>query len=758
MPKASGRTEETLSLRSLQCSVSVLRDRWGIPHIYAQNQHDLFFAQGFVAAQDRLFQMELWKRTGQGRLAEILGEKYLVCDIGARLLQYRGDKKAECESYAPEAMGIVESFVAGINENISRRKMADHPDGLAEFRIASFEPELWKPEDCLSRHGLFSTGCNALKELYHAQLVTAIGPADASRLLNLDPPIQLDPDPNLDCEGLSPKMLHRFLSEGIAFRNASAEGSNAWVVGGHLTQSGKPILANDPHRKLTLPSQRYITHLIAPGWNVIGAGEPWLPGIAIGHNDRIAWGFAVAAIDQQDLYVEKLNPENSVEYRTDRGWERLKEEQHVFKIRGAPDRKVSLRFSRHGPVLWNDNKRALAMRWVGSEPGTAPYLGALAINQAKTWKEFKTALRRWKTPPENFVYADTAGAIGRHCAGLTPIRKNWSGLLPVSGASGNEWAGFVPTDELPNSFNPELGFLVAANQRPIPDNYPYRVGYEWLSPYRFMRISEVLANSRKGGTKLDIKDSAKLQNDLVTIPGKKLIEILRTTVRKEGEFPLDMLFNWDCSVDGESGTAALYEIWLEELTLAVMHKVSPTKVWKILEYWPISQVLRHLTHPRKEVFGSDPSMGLSSLMVETLKSAAKELARLQGDDTSLWSWGRLHLMEFRHPFDELPKFKRRFGLKAIPRPGDEHTVNATAYINGYGQTFGASYRQILDLSDWDRSISTNAPGQSGEPGAAHYSDLLMTWANGQYFPLTYTSQAIERVTANRLLLQPHPAA
>jgi penicillin amidase len=750
-------TEHTLDLRPLKSLVTVLRDRWGIPHIYAQNQHDLFFAQGFVAAQDRLFQMELWKRTGQGRSAEILGEKYLVCDIGARLLRYRGDLKAEFDSYSPEARNIVESFVAGINANISQRTMADDSDGLAEFRIAGFEPERWKAEDCISRHGLFPTGCNALKELYHAQLVAAIGPERASRLLNLDPPILLDPDANLDFAGLSPKMLRRFLSDGVTFRNAASEGSNGWVISGDLTQSGRPILANDPHRKLTLPSQRYITHLIAPGWNVIGAGEPWLPGVAIGHNDRIAWGFAVAAIDQQDLYVEELNPANSLEYHTEHGWERLEEEQHVFKILGASDKKVSLRFSRHGPVLWSDSKRAVAMRWVGSEPGTAPYLGALAINQAKTWREFKVALRRWKAPPENFVYADTEGAIGQHCAGLTPIRKDWSGLLPVSGTSGHEWVGFVPTDELPNSFNPERGFLVVANQRTIPDNYPYRVGYEWLSPYRFMRISEVLIHSRKNGTKLDVQDSAKLQNDLVTIPGKKLIEILRTAVGREVEFPQNILFNWDCSVERDSGATALYEIWLEELTLAVMRKVSPSSVWKMLEYWPTSQVLKHLTRPKREIFGPDPVTGRRSLMVEALKSAAKELSRLQGDDTSSWSWGLLHLMEFRHPLEKLPKFKRSFGFKAMPRPGDEHTVNATAYINGYGQTFGASYRQILDLSDWDRSISINVPGQSGEPGASHYSDLLTTWANGQYFPLSYTRQAIERTTTNRLLLRPDSA-
>ena len=384
LPKLSGKVS-SLRNAGLQQPVEVLRDRWGVAHIYAQNQHDLFFAQGFVAAQDRLFQMELWKRAGQGRLAEILGPSALARDVNARLLRYRGDMKAEYESYSPDTEAILTAFTDGINAHIAILDLPDGPGLPVEFHLAGFLPEPWRPKDCLNRLAAFSMTGNASAELDHAQAVALIGSKQASLLFDLDPPVALDPAPGIDFTGLSTLLLQNLIGSDrrIEFPSRAPEGSNNWTISGALTYSGKPLLANDPHRVIGLPSLRYMVHLVAPGWNVAGAGEPSLPGVALGHNEHIAWGFTVFGIDQQDLYLETLNPANPLEYKTESGWQRMETREETFRVKrpsSAADTRidvdrnsnnpdsvtVTLKFTRHGPVLWEDGKRALALRWVGS--------------------------------------------------------------------------------------------------------------------------------------------------------------------------------------------------------------------------------------------------------------------------------------------------------------------------------------------------------------------------------------------------------
>jgi penicillin amidase len=488
----------TFKVTGLEQLVNVLRDRWGVAHIYAQNQHDLFFAQGFVAAQDRLFQMELWKRSGQGRLAEVLGPSALQRDINARLLSYRGDMKAEYESYAPDTQQILEAFTAGINAYIESRLAPGGPGLPLEFQLAGFKPEPWKPADCLNRMAAFSMTGNAFDELEHAQVVTAVGADAASQLFDFDPLVKLDPAPDTNMTGLSRALLHNLVGSDtrIEFPSHPAEGSNNWTVSGKLTRSGKPLLANDPHRVIAEPSLRYMVHLVAPGWDVIGAGEPGLPGVALGHNQNIAWGFTIFGLDQQDLYLEELNPADASQYKTASGWESLQVQKETFGIRGEKSVEVDLKFTAHGPVLWEDGKRALALRWVGAEPGTAGYLGSLAVDRAQNWREFEAAMPRWKVPSENIVYADRTGNIGEHSTGLAPLRKTWTGLLPVPGRGGYEWSGFVPNSELPHDYNPREGFIATANHKIIPDGYPYQVGYSWAPPYRFQRVTEVLQEAK----------------------------------------------------------------------------------------------------------------------------------------------------------------------------------------------------------------------------------------------------------------------
>jgi penicillin amidase len=752
-----------LVVPGLKEPVNVLRDRWGVAHIYAKNQHDLFFAQGFVVAQDRLFQMEMWKRAGQGRLAEVLGPSTVQRDINARLLRYRGDMKAEYESYSPDTEAILSAFTDGINAEIRSLTVKNGPGLPIEFQLAGFEPEPWKPRDCLNRMAAFSVTGNAFSELRDAELVAKLGVEKASAVLSLDPKVKLDPAAGVDFSGLSPALLKNLIGsdERIEFPSDGKQGSNDWTISGRLTSTGKPILANDPHRVMALPSLRYIIHLVAPGWDVIGAGEPGLPGIAVGHNQNIAWGFTIFGLDQQDLYIEDLNPQDPLQYKTANGWARMQVEHESVAVKGKPPVEVDLKFTRHGPVLWEDGKRALALRWVGAEPGTAGYLASLAVDRATNWEEFEDAMKRWKVPSENIVYADIAGNIGEHSTGLAPLRKNWTGLLPVpgapaagataDGAADYEWSGYVPNSELPHSFNPPAGSVATANHKMTPKNYPYNVGFEWAPPYRLHRIEEVISGIRDSRKKITLEDMEKLQTDVVSLVARQLVNLLKES-SPNPTVAMQMMEGWDATLSRESGVAALYEVWLNELTKVVARKEG---VESFEDDWSLENVLEDLLEPSPQVFGADAVAGRNQVLLQTLESAWKQTEQLLGTDPQKWSWGRLHTIQFRHSLDRLPDGATLLDLGPLSRPGDGDTVNATWPGKKFEQEGGASYREILDTADWDHSLAVNTPGQSGQPGSSHYSDLLPLWDKGEYFPLLYSRKAVEMNAQDRLILAPN---
>ncbi|HEY6386205.1 MAG TPA: penicillin acylase family protein [Candidatus Acidoferrum sp.] len=748
----------TANVHGLQKGVRVQRDRWGVAHIYAQNEHDLFFAQGFVVAQDRLFQMELWKRSGQGRLAEILGSSYVKRDVNARLLRYRGDMDAEYKSYAPDTKEILEAFTSGINAYIEE---IQKPGGIGpplEFQLAGFKPEPWKPEDCLNRLAAYSMTGNGASELHSAQLVALLGPENAAELLELDPPVKLDPAPGIDFLGLSPALLENLVGSDVPlhFPETPIQGSNNWTVSGSLTATGKPFLANDPHRVIAEPSLRYIVHLVAPGWNVIGAGEPGLPGVAVGHNEHIAWGFTIFGLDQQDLYLAELNPDDPEQYKTEHGWERMEVKTETITVRRAAPVTVKLKFTRHGPVLWEDGKRALALHWVGAEPGTAGYLGSLALDRAQNWQGFEQAMPRWKVPSENIVYADRDGNIGEHSTGLAPLRKEWTGLLPVPETGGYEWAGFVPNAELPHTYNPASGFVATANHKMIPKNYGYAVGFQWASPERFLRISEVLSAAAKSQHKLSLADMENLQNDVVSLPARDLQVLLKSAAGKAPSGSAKLLLDWDCALTADSTSAALYEFWDAELREGVTKLAVPAEALKIAGKWAQPEILQELAHPRAAVFGQNPESARDALLLQTLQSAEQKLSAKLGPDPKNWAWGNLHRVSFTHPLGKVtPAASALFDRGSFPRPGDGSTVDAT-YFGGasFDQLAGASYREIFDLSNWDNAFAVNVPGQSGQPGSVHYDDLLSLWTHGKYFPLRYTRPSVDRETTDVLELKP----
>jgi penicillin amidase len=754
----------TMHAPGLRTAVRVQRDRWGVAHIYAKNQHDLFFAQGFVVAQDRLFQMELWKRSGQGRLAEVLGPTAVERDINARRLRYRGDLAVEFASYAPDTRQILEAFTAGINAYIDLIQKPGARGLPIDFQIAGFIPEHWKPEDCLNRMAAYSMTGNAASELKNAAVLALVGPRAANDLFEFDPAIVLDPAPGIDFAGLSPALLRDVVSSDrrIELGPTVLHESNNWTISGALTASGKPLLANDPHRVIAQPSLRYIVHLVAPGWDVIGAGEPGLPGVAAGHNTQIAWGFTIFGLDQQDLYLETLDANDRQRYTIPGGWARMQVITETIRVRGAEPVEAQLKFTRHGPVLWEDGTRALSLHWVGSEPGTAGYLGSLALDRARDWRQFESAMPRWKVPSENIVYADTAGNIGEHSTGLAPLRKNWSGLLPVPANGVYEWSGFIANAELPHSYNPPGGFIASANHKMIPAGYPYAVGFEWAPPTRYLRIKEVLEGAKSGARKLGGQDMETLQSDVVSLFARELTGLLRQAmdaspaanaepVRGAGKALLD----WDGGLRADSAQAALYELWAAELRVAMTARAVPAAARAVVDRVPLSWALKELSQPRAAVFGGDAARSRDTVLLDTLQIAVGKLAAMQGADMTRWSWGALHRVMFRHPLDQSPGAAELFDRGPIPRSGDGDVVQATgSEYDSFDQVSGASYREIFDLGDWDQSVAINVPGQSGQPGSKHYDDLLPLWSNGQYFPLNYSRAAVDAATTDVLRLTP----
>jgi len=716
-PAVSEKEEPTLKQ-----PVDILFDRWGVPHIYAKDTYDLFFTQGWITARDRLFQLDLWRRIGSGRLAEVLGPSAVKRDRMARLLRYRGNWDAEWASYAPDTKEIVTAFVEGINAYI-RALGGQRP---VEFKVAGYDPGAWTPEDVVSRVAGLSMMLNVQSEVRRCQDVAKFGLDKVQKYMPPDPDRELDPPPGIDLAGITPDILKDYLAAlGGPLRFPDQQGSNDWVVDGTRTVSGKPLLANDPHRAIQIPSLRKTVQLVAPGWDVIGAGEPALPGIALGHNDKIAFGFTIVGTDQEDLYVETLNPDDPTSYRYRGDWKKMEIEHETIPVRGADPQTVELHYTIHGPVIYEDKQhnRAYALRTVATEPGTAGYLAGLSVARAGNWDEFRKAMARFKVPSENVVYADTQGNIGWIAAGLTPVRKNWSGLFPVPGESGDyEWSGFLDVNDLPQSYNPAAHHIATANNNILPPGYTKQISYEWATPDRVHRIEEMLAWRGK----FRVETFEHMQQDVVSLNARRFMALLG---------PDSPLAGWDGHLRVDSEKGLLYEAWVRELPFAVFGADLGARV-------TLQRTLAELEeHPNPEA------------IAKALESAKLFLRAPMPDQKAPDQklpvvWGDLHKVFFRHPLN-------RTGLNRGPfaRPGDAFTVNSTAGPD-MRQTSGASFREIIDLADWDNSVMTNAPGESGNLGSRHYDDLITDWLWGQYHALPFTRRAVESYLEQRLTLLP----
>ncbi|MGC2398553.1 MAG: penicillin acylase family protein [Acidobacteriaceae bacterium] len=786
LPSGAGASpSETLQCPGLSQPVEIIKDRWGISHIYAQNEKDLFFAQGYNVARDRLFQLEMWRRQATGTVAEILGAKEVQRDIGNRLFMFRGGLEEEMNWYHPHGPQIIQSFAAGINAYIDETQR--NPALLTqEFKLLGIKPGKWTPAIVISRfNGLLG---NVDQELTLASAINAVGVEKVKDVMYFQPSDpNLEMDPSIDRSLLGKEILGvyhafrtplRFTPDELLpeYRSAASVaqldldvppfddirqgiGSNNWVVSGRLTASGYPMMMNDPHRDLSAPSLRYWVHLVAPGWDVIGGGEPALPGVSIGHNQEGAWGLTIFGTDSEDLYVYDTNPANPSEYKYAGAWEAMKVIRESIPVKGEAPRPVELKYTRHGPVVFEDkvHHKAYAVRAAWREIGGAPYLASLRIDQARSWQEFVEACSYSRIPAENMVWADRDGNIGYQAVGIAPRRPNWSGLVPVPGDGRYEWDGFLPIKELPHVLNPEKGFYNTSNDYQIPPGWPHHdaTHYVWADPYRGQSVAEFLGSGRK----FAVADMVQLQNNDLSIPARSLVPLLRGIEIPDAltHQAASRLLHWNFVLDKDSIEAGIYEMWQRRLAANVRAVVLPKAAQEIFPTTvpPMVSIVSWMYAPDVR-FGADPLEGRNALMAKSLEEAVAELSQRFGADMEKWKLGAYHYARIYSPMTDAVRLdlKDKFDVGHSPRGGDAFTVTATAGP-GDNQITGGSFKIVVDTQDWDHSVGLNSPGQSGDIDSPHYRDLYPLWAQGEYFPIFYTRSKVESVAGKTLVLAPH---
>lgn len=780
---------QVLQVEGLNQPVEILKDKWGISHIYAQTEHDLFFAQGYNAARDRLFQFEIWRAQATGTTAEILGPRAIDRDHGTRLFKFRGNLGQELSHYHPRGVDIIGAFVHGVNAYIDQIMMT--PDNLPlPFKILGIQPRHWTEEVVISRHqGLLG---NIGQELSTGRAVCLLGEDLVKELSYFHPhDPDLTIDPLVDCGSLlNNDVLYlydayrdtlRFEPQDVVadYRNDPASfdqlaavldqeaqelskrsiddiGSNNWVVSGDLTQDGWPMMINDPHRAQAVPSLRYWVHLVGPGWNVIGGGEPEIPGVSIGHNEQGAWGLTVFNTDGEDLYVYETNPDNRDQYRYQGRWEDMLVIEEVIEVKGSTPVTVELRYTRHGPVTYQDadNNLAYAVRPAWMEPGGAPYLASLRMNQATNWDEFRDAANYSNIPGENMIWADRDGNIGWQAVGIAPIRRNFSGMVPVPGDGRYEWDGYLPIKAKPHEYNPARGYIETSNSNYTPPDYPYldAIGYTWTDPYRWARGSEVLGSGRK----FSMMDMIQLQHDYLSIPARNLVPMLKDLQAEDPrvERARQRLLNWNYVLDKNSVEAGIYVAFERRLLNNIEQLKIPASASDYLTIG-MKRMIDFLLAPDGD-FGTDPIAGRDAFLLQALAQGLDDLREKLGADESNWVYGQAeykHVL-IRHPLATAvnQQTRDRLNVGPAPRGGNGFTLGNTG--GGDNQTTGASFRILVDTRDWDNTLGMNTPGQVGDPDHPLYDNLFQLWANDKVFPAFYSREKIETVLFETLQLQP----
>jgi penicillin amidase len=779
IPRGFPTVDGTIQLDGLDGPVDVYRDALGVPHIYATTAHDLVFAQGFIEAQDRFWQMEFQRRIGSGRLSEVLGEAALDQDRFIRTVGWHRTAAQEAEMLEGQTRVLLEAYAQGVNAYLNTHSGSN---GL-EFAVLGltgvrFEPEPWTPLDSLTfaKVMAWDLGGASRTELLRAQMAAKLGmPAVA----DLMPPYNPD-HPTIVAHQLSEASLRAI--PDAAYTRVMGEdfagiGSNNWVISGDRTSTGTPMLANDPHLGIQMPSIWYEVGLhcqpVGPecNFNVVGGSLLGAPGVIIGHNDRIAWGVTNLGPDVVDFFIERQNPQNPNQYEYQGEWLDMHIVREEIQVNGLDEPEIiDVRITRHGPIIndvvggtedeWIYGWEPLAFSWTALEPGTT-IQSFLLINQAHDWESFREALSYFDVPSQNFIYADVDGNIGYQAPGQIPIRASGDGSMPVPGWDGaSEWIGMIPFEELPSIFNPESGYIVTANNAVVGPEYPYFISMDWAPGYRARRIIELI----EADESISVVDMQAIQRDDSPLFAQDVLHHV-LAVRPDDlrlAQAVDLLRSWDGRADRDSAGAALFEAFQVGLINTTFEDelgdqlISQSR-GRLLE------ALRYLIEtPDARWFDdiyTDEIENRDDMIELSLEYAVDELTELLGKNMNDWRWGDLHTATFVNQSlgqSGITPVERIFNRGPVETDGASGAINNTGF--SLSEPFHVvslpSYRQVVDLGDLSRSLSIHTTGQSGHPFHEHYDDMIDLWRNGQYHAMLWTREQVEAAAESHLILEP----
>ncbi|WBF58034.1 penicillin acylase family protein [Lysinibacillus sp. JK80] len=736
MDKSKPVIDGELAVTILDQDVTVTRDEKGVPHIFAKTDADLYRAQGYVQAQDRLFQMDLARRQASGRLSEIIGEATINTDKHFRTFSLRDAAEKSLAAYDDESKQVLEWYAEGVNAFIAQAKESNTLS--YEFALLGYEPEEWTVVDSLTigKYMAYDLGGNwntlafrhwALQNFDEekAKELFIKYPENASAIIeaNIQNPVAV-------AGQFSAEMLPNEFN-----------GSNNWVVSGDKTKSGMPILADDPHLGLSTPSIWYQMHLQSPQQNVSGVIFAGIPGIILGHNDEIAWGVTNVGPDVQDLYIEIPNPDNPTQFRYDGKWEQAEVRDESIKVKDGETIDFEVVVTRHGPIMTDlafkdtEPTAQFSMQWTALQP-TAELRAVLGFNKAKTWSDFEKALEDFKAPAQNFVFASKDGTIAYKANGQIPIRKQGEGQLPVPGDSSDYgWEGFIPWGELPTQVNPKEGFIATANNQVIGEDYPYHITDFWAQPYRFERIKEVLdANDA-----ITVEDMMALQMDQHNLYAREFLPDLLTSLKEkdqDGKYAeiMAMLEKWDMVDAKESGAPLVFHTLMIKLQEVLFKDQMPEDMYGIMygKFNITDQLLRTAYSGEKSIWIEEQG-GIDETIYKAFELTIAQLEDQFGKNSSKWQWGDYHQLTFDHTLGSAsPILAAYFNAKKVPIGGSKVTVQAADNDLAGNVDHGASWRFVVDVGDLSSAYHIVGPGQSGHVKSDWYQDQVLDWANGDY--------------------------
>jgi penicillin G amidase len=759
-----------LTLEGINREVHIYRDEWGIPHIYANSIYDLMFAQGFIHAQDRLWQMEFNRRLVAGRLAEVLGRDALPLDRWMRILSLRRVVQDEVPLLDEETIGMFTAYKTGVNAFIIRMRLP------VEFALLQFDPEPWCIEDSLSWIKMMSWNLSANweTELLRARLISLVGEEIAADLEPEDCsewPCILPADYSkigksaLDKADKARPYTGPAVDEGI--------GSNSWVISGKLTESGMPILANDMHLQMSIPAIWYENHLVSDDFEVTGVSFPGLPGVISGHNRYIAWGFTNGFPDVQDLFMERLKRTEDgkvyCQYKND--WEEAAVIRESIEVKNDDAHAEEVIITRHGPIINSlapdlAGEQPLALKWTSHEPDSMAN-AIIRMNKAKTYAEFLEGIKEWTAPVQNVLYADIYGNIAYYFPGKVPIRAKGNGRVPVPGWTGEyEWTGYIPFEELPQLFNPPEGYIVTANNRVVESDYPYYISRDFIMGDRAKRIKDLIDSQKK----IDIAFIRKMHFDLVS-PTAQVISRCIGELKVEDEKLtklIKMMRVWDGCLLSESPEAAVYEVFIRkiiqlllrsklgEFTESYMGK-GPTPILaetSLMGTRSLEWLQKILLQPESHWF---ENQSRDIVMKKALEQSIEFLENVCGPEIKDWAWGKIHTLCFSHLLGRADILKGLFNRGPYPLGGDFTTVWATGAAHhdiSCERVVGPPFRFICDLSKIKYSFGLLSPGQSGAPDDKHYADQIAAWFEGRYHPMYFTETDVKKNVKDTLRLIP----